>query len=65
MSQEREKTRERGCGESAFGIKEMEEIGRQPEAATVQDTHTRKHVSDGDVLLCISTVSHGVRNALL
>ncbi len=40
MSQEREKTRERGCGESAFCIKEIEEIGRQPEAATVQDTHT-------------------------
>lgn len=40
VKSEKKQERERGCGESAFGIKQIEEIGRQPEAATVQDTHT-------------------------
>ncbi len=58
MSQEREKTRERererGCGESVFCIKEIEEIGRQPEAATVKDTHTNTHLR----LICTLVSQH-------
>ncbi len=60
MSQEREKNereRERGCGESAFCIKEIEEIRRQPEAVQ-SSRHTHEYTSQTEMYSC---VSHGVR----